>query len=836
MIANIYRPPQGNYKEGCRLLSSAFERSNFRENTDFFVLGDFNIDFRDTKSPAFKELNFTMRMLGLEQLVKSPTRTAFRQGIASNTTTDLIFTNSEIIKETQVLDSNLSDHLAVCATRKKTGEKRVKIDFKGRSYKHYVKEDFQQGLVDHNWDEFYRMNNPNILWQYMQGVILRLINPMCPVKTFKVFKARNPWITNEALEAIRDKDCLLNRAKKTGKEEDWTRARQSRNTVGRDIKLLRIDFLKTQQETHKADPKKFWKTLASIVPGKKKFSGDIWLKDKSTGARIEQSETAETMNSFFTNIGKELARKHTAQWSYFGETVEDSIGEMRTDTEEVRNLCKDIETLKSSGIDELSSRICKDAFLVLSDQLTFLFNCSLREGIFPDVWKAAKVVPIFKGGDSEEVGNYRPVSLLPLPGKILEKIVHKRFSMFLEENKFLTKNQGGFRKGFSTISTIADLTDDIFDNINIGQVTTAAFIDLQKAFDTVNLSILMSKLKKAGIRSAALKWCDNYLSGRSQHSCVNGHVSTSLQVTCGVPQGSVLGPLLFLVYINDLEFALDECRLKLYADDTVLYHPGINVQDSALKLQKSLDRFCVWAQANKLSINVKKSKLMVFGSRSAVKKANNVRIYMQGSLLQRVPTFKYLGTVLDPTLNFTHHLDSAIRIVTHKMTLLAKLKRYLNNSVAIQIYKSMILPYLDYADVIFHNTNVSHLDKLQRLQNRCLRICSGWDRMFSTDRAHKLSNVPFLKDRRKAHVLNFMYNRKSRPELMNVREIRTRAHNAPMFNVTVPRCEAFKRSVGYSGSVDWNNLPPNLRNTDGYLAFKAHTKKEMLRPLSAIQI
>ena len=213
---------------------------------------------------------------------------------------------------------------------------------------------------------------------------------------------------------------------------------------------------------------------------------------------------------------------------------------------------------------------------------------------------------------------------MPLPGKLLEKIVHDRFSSLFEENDFLTFNQGGFRKGFSTTATLADIT-------------------------------------------------------------------------------------------NNFQF---------------------------------------WCTANKLSINAKKTKLMVFGSRSKIIKAKNVQIYLQGCLLQKVPTFKYVGLIWDSTLTYNHHIASVIRSVLHKITLLAKMKRYLNNEVALQIYTSMVLPYLDYADVIFHKANITVLDKLQRLQNRCLKICSGLDRLF--DKVHKRLSIPFLKDRRKAHVFNFL--------------------------------------------------------------------------------
>ena len=227
---------------------------------------------------------------------------------------------------------------------------------------------------------------------------------------------------------------------------------------------------------------------------------------------------------------------------------------------------------------------------------------------------------------------------------------------------------------------------------------------------------------------------------------------------------------------------------------------------------------------------------MVFGSRSKVKKAKNITVTLNGDVLKKVPTFKYLGLTLDPTLNFNHHISSVVRLVLYKMILLARMKKYLNNEVALLIYKSMLLPYLDYADVIFHKSNSSDLDKLQRLQNRCLRICLGHDRLFSTDRVHKLASVPFLVDRRKAHVLNFMYLRKKKTHLLNKREIRTRAHDAPLFNVTVPRCEAFKRSVSYAGGTEWNNLDTETRNIDCYLAFKYIQKSRMRLPLQQINL
>ena len=220
------------------------------------------------------------------------------------------------------------------------------------------------------------------------------------------------------------------------------------------------------------------------------------------------------MNSFFTNIGPKLAEQCNGN----GDILGSNIPEFYTDVEEVIYLCRQIEPLKSLGIDELSSKTCKDAFFGAAGKLTHIFNCSLSQGIFPDEWKVAKVITLFKGGDREQLGNYRPISLLLLPGKLLEKIVHKRFVDFFDECGFLSNYQGGYRKGFSTVSTIAELTDDLFAEINGVNTTIAAFIDLKKAFDTVNIGILLQKLNKAGIRNKTLDWCRSYLSNRAQRT------------------------------------------------------------------------------------------------------------------------------------------------------------------------------------------------------------------------------------------------------------------------------------------------------------------------------
>ena len=203
---NIYRPPKGDYKKGCKLITEGFEKAVLRDNTEIFIMGDFNIDFSKTTTPSYKELDFTMRLLGLPQFVLDPTRSYFKDGINHCSRLDLIFSNPQNIQNTKVLDINISDHQAVMTTHKKLWVNHTKVKFKGRLYTHYVKEDFQELLQGVNWDRFFAMNDPDLMWDFLRTTIAETIDPICPLKTFIVQEAREPWIANKALQVIRDKD------------------------------------------------------------------------------------------------------------------------------------------------------------------------------------------------------------------------------------------------------------------------------------------------------------------------------------------------------------------------------------------------------------------------------------------------------------------------------------------------------------------------------------------------------------------------------------------------------------------------------------------------------
>ena len=827
VVINAYRPPQGDTKRACKMIDESISRANLKSNAELYLLGDLNIDLLDKKAQPTKDLLFTMGSNGLQPKITSPTRFSFREGVAKHTCIDHIFTNSTLIVEGKTLDLNISDHLAVYVRRKKPRVHAKKINFTGRSYRNFVKEDYQQLLLDEDWEGFYSCINPNRCWEIMEEVIRNNLNNMCPQRKYRVKEILNPWVTNEILEEIRDKDSLMRTAKASGREEDWILAKRERNRVRKLVKDAKANFVKDQQRELKGEPKKFWKLISSIVPNKKGQTSKINLVDKETKVEFKENEAANCINSFFSNIGAQLSKNNNAPWKFYGQSVEVECPRLRTDFEEVLSLCKKINIVKSSGIDDVASKIFKCAFMVLIPQLVYLFNLSFETNLFPNKWKQATVVPLFKSGDRSEVSNYRPISLLPLPGKILEKIAHRNIVTFLEENNIISDQQNGFRKGFSTVTAVADLTDSLFSAINKSEITLSVFVDLRKAFDTVSHDILCKKIEKYGVRSNVNEWCRSYLTGRSQKTLANNNKSDECSIKYGVPQGSVLGPLFFILYVNDLQQALKNINVQMYADDTVIYLSGQNVTTIAEKLQLGLSRLNGWCLANKLTLNPSKTKMMTFGTRHSIKKANHCHLSLAGVQIQKVSTFKYLGFTLDSTLSFKMQVSDTISKIMHKKIMLSKIMPFLNNDVALLIYKSMILPYFDYCDVIYNCANADGLEKLQRLQNKCLKICLNLHQLHNTINVHREAKCAYLEVRRKVHTCNFMYKRQAKLNLLDLRDIHTRQHDAPLFKVPHPNNEAFKRSVLYYGANTWNNLPTATRLIRDYLPFKAHQKKQM---------
>ena len=302
---------------------------------------------------------------------------------------------------------------------------------------------------------------------------------------------------------------------------------------------------------------------------------------------------------------------------------------------------------KSSGLTNFSSFIIKEAFIILLEEVTYLFNLSISSSEFPKAWKEALVIPIPKSGDLTKVQHFRPISLLPLPGKLLEKLVHKQLSDHLENESLLVDIQHGFRKKHSTIHAVAQFTNYVNTKRDMGIPTLAMYVDFRKAFDCVQYSVLLRKLAGLDIGLDTLGWIESYLIGRRQRVLANGHLSPFECIKQGVPQGSVLGPLFYIIYANDLEKYINHCKVALYADDTVLYTANRDFGRSVELLQKDVNALNEWCNINGIKANTNKTKVMVFGSSAKVREVPDFEIKLGDTTLQKVTSYKYLN--LDST-------------------------------------------------------------------------------------------------------------------------------------------------------------------------------------------
>ena len=403
--------------------------------------------------------------------------------------------------------------------------------------------------------------------------------------------------------------------------------------------------------------------------------------------------------------------------------------------------------------------------------------------------------------------------------------MHRRLMDYTNGHNLLNENQGGFRPGHSTIETVNELVDDIALNINNLEDTLVTFIDFKKAFDTVDHQILINKLDRIGIKGKNLLWLKSYLANRSQATTANNIISDRRQITCGVPQGSILGPYMFLIYINDLSNSLKLSSVKFYADDTALYLKGTKPELLRQQMEVELRTMSDWCTTNKLTINPQKTKAMYFPAKRKAKDFKPPLIGLNNAMLDYVDHYKYLGVVLDRQLNFSLHLSQVHKLVAHKIYLLNKIRNMVMTQGALSIYKSKILPYFDYGDILYHNSDIRNITKLQRLQNRALRICLKVEARTPVRTLHKLANLPELRTRRTAHIRTYAYKRSKNPNYVMENYRPTRANEATQLKSWRARNNKVSNSPHNTCAREWNSLDPISRNLPTLEEFKLSQKK-----------
>uniref|UniRef100_A0A8C5QSP4 Reverse transcriptase domain-containing protein n=1 Tax=Leptobrachium leishanense TaxID=445787 RepID=A0A8C5QSP4_9ANUR len=353
--------------------------------------------------------------------------------------------------------------------------------------------------------------------------------------------------------------------------------------------------------------------------------------------------------------------------------------------------------------DQIPSMLLKISAPAIAKPVTTLINESLATGYIPKLWKTARVVPIHKSGDNTLVSNYRPISLLPVMSKILEKFVYTQLRDYYQYWNYLTPDQSGFRPNHSTTTALSKVCNDIQAGMAQGNLTGAVFFDFAKAFDTVDHGILLQKFKNSSIGDRTLTWFQSYVSDRSQYVSISDSTSLPLPVTCGVPQGSILGPLLFTIFINDLPNVCKASTVHMYADDTVIYTSKPDLPQLEAVLQEQFTEVEKWIKHNKLFLNTDKTVTMLFGTAPKLHKLQTPHLCVgtrSNGTLTTVTSLKYLGMWLDPNLCFGPHIEKLSSKFYPKLGALYRNKSCLSPAVRKQIVQQMLMQAIEYGDVV----------------------------------------------------------------------------------------------------------------------------------------
>ena len=828
----VYRPPNGNIAKAIEHLNNLTKLIPNLDTSDIIIGGDFNIDFSRPRKEDTKKLKHFSTKNNLTQHINDPTRP-----IDSNAIIDLIFSNCRHVKYTGVLPWNISDHVPVFILIKKDKTPTEKTEFTGRSYRNFDEHIFMDMIRGYEWEIFYNKDTEiNRKWDILYENVLKTLNVLIPVKTFKFRKSKPEWMAGDLIEYMKDRDVALKKATRTKDPNDKRLARRARNRVNLLIRNAKNDFVKEKLENYSDNPKKFWQQIKSVMP-ELKFSNHINLLDMH-GNKLNNLESANKINFYFANIGSDLAKDivNKNQNIMLPPNPPDYNINTLTLTKPLQNdiqfWVKKIQVFKSSGIPLISSRIWK---LLFTDEPLLLYT--LVETIFnkyefPQVWKSATVIPLPKIAKIIGPEDLRPISLLPLPGKIVEHLIYYQIDKYLEINNLLTNRQNGFRSKRSTTQTIFDYTTDLFNIYNQDNETIAIYIDFKKAFDTVNHKKLIEKFKKYNFDQNLIKLLASYLQNRNQCTCVEGKCSDMLNITYGVPQGSILGPKLFLLYINDLTSVIKNCEYYLYADDIVMFRRlrPENVGNDFAVFEEDVQSVSNWCVANELTINIKKTKLQYFPKNrnsdcNLFENTHIIRIDQQKITYEN--SFKYLGIEIDKNINMKGQFEYLYKIVNHKLFLLRIIRPCLTINAALNIARSMILSLIDYGNIFLTSCTQKDKSDLQILQNKILRCCLKINDPLDQNilEMHNLLNLLTVDQRRILQLLILIKKSTLQNKLELVDHDReTRQNDGLKIKLPIPKNQHVRYAPFYVGSVYWNALPLRIRNLD-INKFKSEIKK-----------
>lgn len=839
----VYRHPNSDLSKFKDYVDQTTETID-KQNKLCMIMGDFNIDLLKVNTHADSE-NF-INSLGSSFLlpqILQPTRITDH----SATLIDNIFFNGSI--EHLSISGNivypLTDHLPNFLIFNKFSTLPSNINLFKRDYTNFNETALIEEVSAVNWQLVFNYNpDPTNMFDIFYKKISEIIDKHAPMKKISKRELKiksKPWITPAIKKSISIKNNLYKKYLNTKSEYYHCKFKTYRNKINHLLKLSKRSYYNNYFLVNTNNPKKIWNGIKEIVHFKETSSHKVFKIKENNKEITDPKLIANAFNKYFTSVGSTLADKipsvQKSPLDYLKFPVCDSFCIFPVTASEIETEISNLKLGKASGPYSIPVNILKILKNVISKPLEILFNISFSLGIVPECLKMANVIPVFKKDDHSSLCNYRPISLLSIFNKLLEKLMCSRLVSFLEKHNILYDKQFGFRNNHSTVDAILSIIDKIQTATDTKHLSCGIFLDFSKAFDTVNHDILIKKLEHYGIRGVAKSWFTSYLNNRQQTVTINNTTSDPMAITCGIPQGSVLGPLLFLLYINDFHLCSSLFDFHLFADDANLFYSHNDITLLQHNINSELTNVHSWLCSNKLSLNIDKSNFVIFHPPQK-KLVSKVVLQMNGKKLKQEKCIKYLGIYIDSNLSWKPHVEYVSKKIRRSIGILSKIRYYVDINVLIQLYYALIYPFLIYGIIAWGNTYQTTLQPLYILQKKSLRLITFSRFDDHSSPLFKKLKILKLQDIVKLYTLTFMFKFHNQllPSIFTsffipnnvIHNYETRLATNKSYYIQRARTNYGIFNIRFQGPKLWNSIEENLK-TASLKQFKIKIQEKLTR-------
>ena len=818
IIGNIYRSPSRNPDSFNTLFDSVLQKIDRHSKKLVYLVGDFNQDLIQYEHDINCQnlVDYTTNH-GFVQIVSRPTRITDH----SATLIDHVYTNNlDSTISCNILTCDISDHLAI-HTRISLGSSSINSmrnirnsrtndteQTQTRVFNEANNAKFKQLIEDETWDEIQDDMDAQTQYDKFSEIYMEHYNTAYPLKSQRVRRKNErqdpkPWILPWLEDACARKNLLFHDFVKTPTPENKAKYDKLDQFCTKHVEKAKAKYNKDYFEKHKDNSRKQWQLINNLMNRSKKKVGIKKLIDNNGNIINTPNAIAESFNDYFANVAsnlKENINNRTEQGpvnayqEYLKEPVPNSMYVREVEPGEVYSIIKNFKN-KATLDSKISALKIANTSFNFTHTLAKIINSSFSEGVFPTQHKTARVAPVHKGGTKTDVTNYRPISLLTSFSKIYEKLMHNRIMDFLESNNSLFDMQYGFRPGRSCEHALLKAQSILLNSLSKRQISLLLLIDFSKAFDMVEHSILLKKLEHYGIRGTALNWMISYLENRLQFVTIDGKDSTTKHMKFGVPQGSILGPLLFIIYINDIPNISTIAKFILYADDANIIITGDSIEEVNFHLQQLTGELTKWVDRNGLALNLKKTQYLIFSRQQT---DLSCPLIISNTHIQRKSEARFLGVIVDDKLTWTRHIKTLQSKMSRYVGVMYKIKRYLPLEARLNIYHSFVQSHINYCSLVWGFTAKSNIDTLFSKQKKGIRaVVPGFINYRYRDGTLPDHTKPFFNKYniltvQGVIVLNallFIHKVKHFPRSLPMSLTNTIPHNIPIFGSTHETCE-----------------------------------------------